>query len=138
MPSNNGISFSATGRVRIVDAANATLPFSWLGALAFDVSESLITLVDASAPKSVSSGWPFEVVAMKIVITDAQVPNSAVLGSLTHIGSTLQAVAVTLNNPIASWSEGLPFDQFGNLCVVYAGVLPANRAYSSGFSLGYS
>jgi hypothetical protein len=75
---------------------------------------------------------------LKITITNTQVPTPAILASRTQLGNSFQNVAVTTDNPIASWSEGLPFDQFGNLCVEYAGAPPANRAYSNGFSLGYS
>jgi hypothetical protein len=138
VPSNCGFSFSATNRLRIVDISAVTQPLSRQGALSFDATEALVTIVDATTPEAIANAWPFETSgALKITLTDIALPNGVVNASITRNNLASQQVYCSSNNAIASWSEGLPFDQFGNLCVEQGGIAPAGGAFNTGFSTGF-
>lgn len=131
------MTFNAAGRVRVVDVATAPVFDGRVGALSFDPTGALIYSTNASPPDSVCNNWPFVPSgAVKFNITDTPLADKATQQSVTHANGASQQIWATLNNAIAGYSQGLPFDVNGNLCVGTGA--PAGRAFSNGFSEGFS
>ena len=123
MPFSNGYSFAASNnRLRVVDAASAVGPFSYNGALKFDPSGAIVITGNSNPPDAVANNWPFHTAGeLKLNLTDTPLPGGAPQWALTRAQGASQQIWATLNNPIASWANGLPFDAGGNLCVTTAG-----------------